>query len=146
MSQENPVNILLVEDNPGDVELILEALEEHEKEGRIHVVEDGEDALAFLYKKDNYKDAPTPDLVLLDLNLPKKSGQEVLADIKGNPELRNIPVVIFTSSEADRDMTKSYGLHANAYIVKPVELEGFLSVVKEVERFWIHVVKRPKND
>ncbi len=138
--------ILLVEDNPGDVELMLEALEEYKIQNRIHVAEDGEEVLDFLYKRGKFKDAPTPDLILLDLNLPKKSGQEVLKDIKTNPDLHNIPVVILTSSTANMDLVKSYNLNVNAYVVKPVELQGFLSVVKAIEQFWFHIVKLPKHE
>jgi CheY-like chemotaxis protein len=137
------VELLLVEDNPGDVELTREALEEARVRNRLSVVDDGVQALAFLRRTGRYADAPRPDLVLLDLNLPRKDGREVLAEIKADPELRRIPVVVLTTSEAERDVLAAYELHANAYIVKPVDLDQFLAVVRSVEGFWLTVVKFP---
>ena len=138
-----PVEILLVEDNPGDVRLTREAL----KEGKIHVhlsvASDGEQALAFLRRQGPHAAAPRPDLILLDLNLPRKGGREVLAEIKADAPLRRIPVVVLTSSQAEQDILASYDLNANCYITKPVDLDQFLGVVKSIEHFWLQVVKLP---
>lgn len=139
------IEILLIEDNPGDADLTLEALSDNKIRNKVNVVEDGEEALDFLYKRGNYVDAKTPDLILLDLNLPKKDGREVLADIKMNDSLKEIPVVVLTSSEADKDATRSYGLNANAYVVKPVDLKQFFDVVKAIQHFWFNVVKLPPS-
>ena len=139
-----PIEILLVEDNPGDVRLTQEALKEAKVRNNLHVVEDGVEALAFLRQEGQYADAPRPDLILLDLNLPKKDGREVLADIKADDELKRIPVVILTVSKAEEDILKTYNLHANCYITKPVNLDQFLAVVKSIEGFWLTVVKLPK--
>jgi two-component system, chemotaxis family, response regulator Rcp1 len=138
-----PIEILMVEDNPGDVRLTVEALKEGKVRNNFHTVEDGVEALAFLRRQGPYTDAPRPDLVLLDLNLPKKNGREVLAEIKQDPELKRIPVVILTVSQAEQDILKSYNLHANCYITKPVDLEQFLAVVKSIENFWLSVVMLP---
>jgi len=138
-----PIEILMVEDNPGDVRLTVEALKEGKVRNNFHTAEDGEEALAYLRQEGRYAGAPRPDLVLLDLNLPKKSGREVLAEIKEDPDLRRIPVVILTVSQAEQDIVKSYNLHANCYISKPVDLEQFLEVVKSIENFWLTVVKLP---
>jgi CheY-like chemotaxis protein len=138
-----PAEILLVEDNPGDVELIREALQSGRALNRISVAEDGEAAVAFLNREKNYEDAPRPDLILLDLNIPKENGFEVLAKIKGNPNLALVPVVILTTSQADRDILKSYSLHANCFVSKPVEVEEFLSVVRSTGEFWLSIVKLP---
>lgn len=138
-----PVELLLVEDNPGDVELTREALEEARVRNRLAVVEDGVEALAYLRREGRYAGAPRPDLVLLDLNLPRKDGREVLAEIKADPELRRIPVVVLTTSEAEKDVLGAYDLYASAYIVKPVDLDQFLGVVRSVEGFWLTVVKFP---
>ncbi len=138
-----PVELLLVEDNPGDVELTREALEEARVRNRLHVVSDGEEALAFLRREGRHADAPRPDLVLLDLNLPRLGGREVLAAIKQSDDLRRIPVVVLTTSEAEKDVLGAYELHANAYIVKPVDLDQFLGVVRSIEGFWLAVVKFP---
>lgn len=137
------VDILLVEDNPGDVELIRESLSEGKMRNEMHVVEDGIDAMKFLHKQGKYEEAPCPDLVLLDLNLPKKSGREVLQEIKSDPQLKFIPVVVLTSSKAEEDIVKSYNLHANCYITKPVDFDQFMEVVKSIEDFWLTVVKLP---
>ena len=142
-AQGEPIEILLVEDNPGDVRLTVEALKEGKVRNRMSVVRDGVEALAFLRREGPYRDAPRPDLILLDLNLPRKDGREVLADVKGDPELRRIPVVILTTSQEEKDIFKSYDLHANCYITKPIDLEQFVTVAKAVEDFWLTIVKLP---
>jgi CheY-like chemotaxis protein len=133
----------MVEDNPGDVRLSIEALKEGKVRNNLHTAEDGEEALAFLRRQGKYTQVPRPDLILLDLNLPKKNGREVLAEIKDDPDLRRIPVVILTVSKAEQDVLKSYNLHANCYITKPVDLEQFIQVVKSIEDFWLTVVMLP---
>jgi two-component system, chemotaxis family, response regulator Rcp1 len=138
-----PIEILLVEDNPGDVRLTREALKEGKVVNNLQIVEDGEEALSYLRRQGPYTQATRPDLILLDLNLPKKSGREVLAEIKEDPDLRRIPVVILTVSEAEQDIIKSYNLHANCYITKPVNLEQFMDVVQSIENFWLTVVMLP---
>ncbi|HEX8244751.1 MAG TPA: response regulator [Longimicrobium sp.] len=138
-----PVQLLLVEDSPGDVELTREALEEAKVANTLHVVSDGAEAMEFLRRQGRFADAVRPDLVLLDLNLPRKDGRQVLAEIKEDPELRRIPVVVLTTSQAEKDVLAAYQLHANAYIVKPVDLQQFLDVVRSVEGFWLAVVKLP---
>ena len=138
-----PVQLLLVEDSPGDVELTREALEEARVANTLHVVSDGVEAMEFLRRQGRFADAVRPDLVLLDLNLPRKDGRQVLAEIKEDPELRRIPVVVLTTSQAEKDVLAAYQLHANAYIVKPVDLQQFLDVVRSVEGFWLAVVKLP---
>jgi len=138
-----PIKILLVEDNPGDVRLAREALRESKLINRTYEVRDGLAALAFLRRQGSYADAVRPDLILLDLNLPKKNGREVLAEIKEDPELKRIPVVILTSSRAEEDILKSYNLHANSYISKPVDLTRFMDVVKSIENFWVSIVTLP---
>ncbi len=140
------VEILLVEDNPGDIRLTVEALKENTMPNKLNVVNDGADALTFLYKRGKYADAPRPDLILLDLNLPKMNGLEILEEIKKDPALKRIPVVIFTASSAQRDILNSYNHHANCYITKPVHLEQFIAVVKSIENFWLNVVKLPQGD
>ncbi len=140
------VEILLVEDSPGDVRLTREAFKEGKLANRLHVVADGEEALAFLHRQGAYRDAVRPDLILLDLNLPKKDGREVLALIKADDALRRIPVVILTTSRAEQDILKAYDLHANCYITKPVDLDQFLLVVKAVEEFWLEIVKLPREN
>ncbi len=139
------IEILLVEDNPGDVDLTREALEDAKVRNCLHVAEDGEEALDFLYKRGKFAGVPRPDLILLDLNLPKKDGREVLKEIKADPELTDIPVVVLTTSQADEDILRAYQLHANCYISKPVNFKQFLTVVKAIEEFWLTVVKLPKN-
>jgi chemotaxis family two-component system response regulator Rcp1 len=133
----------MVEDNPGDIRLCVEALKEGKVRNNLHTVGDGEEALAFLRRQGSHAEAPRPDLILLDLNLPKKTGQEVLAEIKEDPDLRRIPVVILTVSEAEADILKTYNLHANCYITKPVDLDRFIEVVKSIENFWLTVVMLP---
>ena len=140
-----PIDILLVEDNPGDVRLTVEALKEGKVHNKLHVAKDGMEAMAFLHKEGKYADAPHPDLILLDLNLPKKDGREVLEEIKEDPRLKRIPVVILTGSKAGEDILKSYNLHANCYITKPVDLEQFITVVESIEDFWLTIVKLPSE-
>jgi two-component system, chemotaxis family, response regulator Rcp1 len=140
-----PIEILMVEDSPGDVRLTIEALKEAKVLNNFNVVQDGAQAMDFLYRKGEHADAPRPDLILLDLNLPKKDGREVLAEVKGDESLQAIPVVILTTSQAESDVLKSYELHANCYITKPVDLDQFMSVIKSVESFWLTVVKLPPN-
>lgn len=140
-----PIDILLVEDNPGDVRLAKEALKESKVRNAIHVVGDGVEAMAFLRREGKYKDRSRPDLILLDLNLPKKDGREVLQEIKQDPELRRIPVVVLTVSSDEEDILKSYNLHANCYITKPINLNRFIKVVKSIENFWLTIVKLPPN-
>jgi chemotaxis family two-component system response regulator Rcp1 len=138
-----PIEILMVEDNPGDVRLTVEALKEGKVRNNLHTVEDGVEAMAFLRRKGRYAEAVRPDLILLDLNLPKKNGREVLAEIKEDPDLKRIPVVILTVSQAEQDIVKSYNLHANCYVTKPVDLDQFLEMVKSIENFWLTVVMLP---
>lgn len=135
------VEILLVEDNPGDVRLTAEALRDARVRNNLHVAKDGVEALAFLRNDGRYAAAPRPDLILLDLNLPKKSGREVLEEIKGDERLKHIPVVILTTSQAEQDIISSYHLRANAYVTKPVDLDQFLKVVRSIEHFWLEIVK-----
>ncbi len=137
------IDILLVEDNPGDVELVKEALADGKMRNEMYVASDGVEAMKFLKRQDQYSGVECPDLILLDLNLPKKSGREVLQEIKSDPDLKFIPVVILTSSKAEEDVIKSYNLHANCYITKPVDFEQFMKVVKSIEDFWLTVVKLP---
>lgn len=144
MKEMRPVEILLVEDNPGDVELTVEALKEGKVANRLNVCSDGVDALAYLRREGRYGGATRPDLILLDLNLPKKDGREVLSEIKADESLKHIPVVILTTSEAEQDIVKSYALHANCYICKPVDLEQFIRVVKSIDEFWLAVCKLPR--
>lgn len=139
----HPIDILLVEDNQGDVRLTIEALKEDKLQNNLHVVKDGIEAMAFLRQEGEYADAPRPDLILLDLNLPKKDGREVLEEIKADKSLRRIPVVILTTSQAEEDILKTYELHANCYITKPVNLEQFAKVVRSIEQFWLTIVKLP---
>jgi two-component system, chemotaxis family, response regulator Rcp1 len=145
MTNNKQVEILLVEDNPGDVGLTMEALKEGKLLNHVSVAEDGVEALAFLHQEGKYAGRPRPDLILLDLNLPKKDGREVLAEIKEDPDLRHIPVVVLTTSTAEHDVLKTYDLHANCYINKPVDFEQFLEVVKSVGDFWFSVVILPSG-
>jgi two-component system, chemotaxis family, response regulator Rcp1 len=137
------IEILLVEDSPGDVRLTMESLKESKVRNNITVVGDGMEALAFLRGQDRYTSAPRPDLILLDLNLPKKDGRQVLAEIKDDPELKRIPVVILTTSKAEEDILRTYTLHANCYITKPVNLDQFMKVVRAIEDFWLTIVRLP---
>ncbi len=134
---------MLVEDNPGDVRLTIEALDEAKVYTELHVVSDGVEAMAYLSGKGRYAGALPPDLILLDLNLPRKDGREVLAEIKADPALRRVPVVILTTSEAEEDILRTYDLHANCYITKPVDLNQFIRVVETIEEFWLTVVRLP---
>jgi CheY-like chemotaxis protein len=143
VEQGRPIEILLVEDNPGDVRLTMEALREAKVCNRIHTVYDGMEALAFLNRDGSYINVPSPDLILLDLNLPKKDGREVLASIKANQKIKHIPVVVLTTSKSEEDIVKSYELQASCYVTKPVDLDQFLEVVKSIGDFWLAVVKLP---
>jgi CheY-like chemotaxis protein len=148
MSLENigrVAEFLLVEDNPGDVRLTCEALTESKVKNNLSIVGDGLEALAFLHREGKYANAPRPDVILLDLNLPKKNGLEVLEEIKADPVLKRIPVVIITSSEAEQDILKTYDLHVNCYVNKPVDLEQFIKVVQSIESFWLTIVKLPSE-
>lgn len=138
-----PIHILLVEDNPGDVELTQDAFRDAKMANHLHVACNGDEALEFLYQRGTYANAPRPDLILLDLNMPGKNGKEVLAIVKGDEGLRDIPIIILTSSDAEMDIARSYALHANAYIVKPVSLQQFLHIVEAIEMFWLNIVKLP---
>lgn len=137
------INILLVEDNPADAELTRLAMEDIKMINSLHVVNDGIQALDFLCRRGAFEKAPRPDLILLDLNLPRKDGREVLAEIKVDEKLKTIPIVILTSSSAEEDILRTYKLHANAYITKPVDLDQFVRVVRSIEEFWIAIVKLP---
>ena len=141
-----PVEILLVEDNPGDVRLTKEALKEGKVYNNLHWAKDGVEALEFLKRQGKHAKAPRPDIILLDLNLPKKDGREVLAVVKNDADLKHIPVVVLTTSEAEEDVLKSYSLHANCYVTKPVDLEKFIQVVQSIDRFWLTVVTLPPAD
>jgi len=141
-----PIEILLVEDNPGDVRLIVEALGDGKVQNKLHIAKDGMEATAFLHREGEYADALYPDLILLDLNLPKKDGSEVLAEIKEDPALKHIPVVILTSSQEGEDIVKTYNLHANCYVTKPIDLEQFIMVVKSISDFWLTIVKLPTEE
>jgi CheY-like chemotaxis protein len=138
-----PVEILLVEDNPGDARLAREGLSECKISSNLHVVDDGVKAVAFLRRKGEYAKSPRPDLIVLDLNLPRKDGREVLREIKEDESLRVIPVVILTTSKAEEDILKSYSLHANCYVTKPLALQQFLDVIRSIEDFWFTIVKLP---
>lgn len=140
------IEILLVEDNPGDVRLTREGLKECKLHNTLHVVRDGVEAMDFLHRKGKYVNAVQPDLILLDLNLPKKHGQEVLAEIKNDENLKRIPVVILTSSNAEEDVFKSYGLHVNCYVTKPVDLDQFVKIVKSIHHFWFEIVRLPSEE
>jgi CheY-like chemotaxis protein len=140
-----PIEILLVEDNPADVRLTMETIKDYKVKNRLEVVGNGVDAMDFLRRKGKFADKTRPDLILLDLNLPGKDGREVLAEIKVDPDLSRIPVVVLTSSEAEQDIIKAYNLHVNCYITKPVGLTQFVKVVKSIEDFWLTIVKLPKK-
>jgi CheY-like chemotaxis protein len=138
-----PIEVLLVEDDPGDVLMTQEAFEEHKVRNNLAVVNDGTEAIAYLRREGQYADVGRPDLVLLDLNLPRRDGREVLAEIKNDPDLRQIPVVVLTTSQADEDILRSYQLHANAYVTKPVDFDRFIAVVRQIDEFFVSVVKLP---
>ena len=139
------VDILLVEDNPGDVRLTVEALREGRIANRLHVVRDGEEAMDFLLQRGAHIDAPRPGIVLLDLNLPKKDGREVLADVKENADLHRIPVIVLTTSSAEADVLRSYDLHANCFVTKPIGYKEFIAAVQSLEQFWLKVVRLPRS-
>jgi two-component system, chemotaxis family, response regulator Rcp1 len=145
VDENRPIEILLVEDNPGDERLTREALKEGKVYSNLHWVKDGVEAMAFLRREGKHADAPRPDIVLLDLNLPRKDGREVLQDIKSDESLRRIPVVVLTTSKAEADVLRTYDLHANCYVTKPVDLEKFIVVVRSIDRFWLTVVTLPPN-
>ena len=143
--KQSPVDILLVEDNPADVRLTMEVLKEGKIYSNLHVVNDGEEAMTFLEKSGKYEDVPRPDLILLDLNLPRKDGREVLAIIKSDPDLRQIPVVVLTTSRNEDDIQKIYDLHGNCFITKPVDLDQFIHVIKTINNFWLKLVEYPSR-
>jgi two-component system, chemotaxis family, response regulator Rcp1 len=145
MGISRPLEVLLVEDNPGDVRLTREALKEGKVRNNLHVVADGVEAIAFLKKQGPFAGAVRPDVILLDLNLPRKDGREVLEEIKADASLRHIPVVILTSSQAEQDIVRAYDLHANCYVTKPVDFEQFITVVRSIEDFWFTIVKLPPD-
>jgi two-component system, chemotaxis family, response regulator Rcp1 len=145
MASVNPIEILLVEDNPGDVRLTQEAFKDSKMRNNLYVVEDGVEALQFLNQEVPYVDAPRPDIILLDLNLPRMSGREVLEAIKNDDTLKLIPVVILTTSDDERDIVASYALHANCYITKPVDMKQFVTIVQNVKDFWFTIVKLPPS-
>ena len=139
------IEVLLVEDNPGDARLTVEVLKESKVRNKMTIAEDGEEALAFLRREGKFANAPRPDLILLDLNLPRKDGRDVLAEIKKDENLKSIPVVILTTSQAEQDIVKTYNLHANAYITKPFDPDQYMGVVKSIENFWLAIAKLPPN-
>jgi CheY-like chemotaxis protein len=145
VDRPDPIEVLLVEDDPGDVLLIREAFEDNKVANRLHVVADGVEALEFMRRENGNEDAPRPDLVLLDLNLPRKDGREVLAEAKADDDLRSIPIVVLTTSQAEEDVLRSYDLHANAYVTKPVDFDRFIGVVRQIDQFFVSVVKLPKR-
>ncbi|HUS91166.1 MAG TPA: response regulator [Phycisphaerae bacterium] len=145
-NDSKPVELLLVEDNPGDVLLIREGFKAAKVINGLHVVRDGEEAMAFLHREGAYRDAPRPDLILLDLNLPRKDGREVLAEIRADKALRRIPVVVLTTSKAEEDILRAYDLSCNCYITKPVDLEQFIHVVESIDAFWLSIVTLPPRD
>jgi CheY-like chemotaxis protein len=140
-----PIEVLLVEDDPGDVVLITEAFEHNKVNNRLNVVADGVEALQYLRREAPFEDSREPDLILLDLNLPRKDGREVLAEVKADPDLRRIPVVVLTTSKAEEDILRSYDLHANAYVTKPVDFDRFIEVVRQIDEFFVSVVKLPNR-
>jgi CheY-like chemotaxis protein len=144
-NEGRPIEILLVEDSPSDTELTIEALKEGKMRNHLSTVEDGVQAMDFLLRRGPYAHAPRPDLIMLDLNLPRKDGREVLAEIKANPDLKTIPVVVMTTSRAEQDILRAYHLHANCYITKPVDFDQFLGVVRSIESFWLCVVTLPSS-
>ncbi len=146
MENLKSVEILLIEDNPGDARLTQEALKDGKVRNILHIVYDGEEATDFLFKRNQYKNASRPDLIILDLNLPKKNGQEVLAEIKADDNLRSIPVIILTISKQEEDIIRSYNLHANCFLIKPIDLNQFFEVIKSIEDFWLTLVKLPNHE
>ena len=144
-NSEKPIHILLVEDNPGDMRLTVEALKEGKVRNEMSWAKDGVEALDFLFRRGAFANADAPDLILLDLNLPKRNGREVLEEIKNDPKLKSIPVVVLTTSRAEEDILRSYELHANCYIIKPVDLDKFMAVIKAIDHFWLSIVTRPPH-
>jgi CheY-like chemotaxis protein len=144
-SEARVINVLLVEDDPGDVLMTREAFEEY-LHNRLDVVSDGSEALAYLRREGEYTDAPRPDLILLDLNLPRRDGREVLAEVKADENLRTIPVIVLTTSQADEDVLRSYQLHANAYVTKPVDFDGFIEAIRQIDHFFVSVVQLPTGE
>ncbi|MFG3615750.1 response regulator [Nocardia sp. NPDC047654] len=145
-SPGQPIDILLVEDDPGDELMTREAFEDNKIGNTLHVARDGEEALEFLYRQGRYPDAPRPDLILLDLNLPKYDGRQVLEKVKADPDLAHIPVVVLTTSAAEEDILRSYRLHANAYVTKPVDLDQFVAAIKQIDDFFVQVVRLPRQN
>ena len=143
MSDPAEIDVLLVEDDEGDVLMTREAFEHHKLRNQLHVVADGVEALSFLRREGEYSDAPRPGLILLDLNLPRKDGRQVLEEVKNDETLRSIPVVVLTTSQAEEDILRSYNLHANAYVTKPVDFEGFIEAIKQIDHFFVSVVQLP---
>jgi CheY-like chemotaxis protein len=141
-----PFEILLVEDNPGDVFLTQEAFREGRLAHRLSVVEDGEEAMRFLRREGKHSNAPQPDLILLDLNLPKKDGRELLGEVKNDPDLQQIPIIVLTTSGAEQDVARAYKLHANCYLTKPIQMDDFLKTIRSVEDFWLSVVRLPTKE
>ena len=146
MEYARPIDILLVEDNPGDVRLTIEALRDAKLSNNMQIAKDGEQAIDMLWRNPGYEDLPIPDLIILDLNLPRIDGREVLQRIKAHDTLKRIPVVVLTTSSQEEDILKSYNLHANCYITKPVDLDKFIDVVKSIESFWLAIVKLPRKE
>ena len=142
----SPIEVLLVEDDPGDVLMTQEAFEEHKLRNKLTVVTDGDAALSYLRREGEYKDAVPPDLILLDLNLPRRDGREVLAEVKADVNLRTIPVIVLTTSQADEDVMRSYQLHANAYVTKPVDFDGFIEAIRQIDHFFVSVVQLPTGE
>ncbi len=145
MNQQQEIQILMAEDSPGDARLTMEAFKEWKIKNKIHLVGDGEEALSFLYKRDQYTGAPRPDMILLDLNMPKKDGREVLATIKEDENLKRIPVIILTTSKEEEDVFMTYNLHANSFITKPIGFDHFVEIIKGLENYWFYLVKLPRN-
>ena len=143
MTSAHPIDVLLVEDDAGDELITREAFEIHKIANRLHVARDGAEALDFIYRRGDHRDAPRPDLILLDLNLPKYDGRHILETLKADPELRGIPVVVLTTSSAQEDVLRSYDLHANAYVTKPVDLDRYMDAVRHIDDFFVQVVRRP---
>jgi CheY-like chemotaxis protein len=139
-----PIDILLVEDSPSDTDLTVEALGVGKVANRLSIVEDGVQAMEFLRRQGRFANAPRPDLILLDLNLPRKDGREVLAEVKADPSLRHIPIIVLTTSQAEQDVLRAYSLHANCYVTKPVDFRQFIEVIRSIENFWLTIVKLPE--
>lgn len=144
-SPSRPIDVLLIEDDPGDELITREAFEHNKISNTLHVAHDGQEGLDFLYRREPYTDAPRPDLILLDLNLPKYDGRQLLETIKSDPELNHIPVVVLTTSSAEEDILRSYKLHANAYVTKPVDLDQFMNAVRQIDEFFVQVVRLPQG-